>query len=75
MSAANPTDRMTLPAFLAAREAVRSAAKAFELVRVDCRSCAHFQMGDCQHFGAPVPKDFQQQIEACPHWIYDGIPF
>jgi hypothetical protein len=76
MSAATgPADRMTLAAFLAAREAIFAAARAYDTVKPDCRSCANFEMGDCKHFGAPVPAEFQQQAGECEHWLYDGIPF
>lgn len=75
MTTTEPTDRMTLPAFLVARDAARKAAAAFERVKPDCRSCANFDMGRCQHFGDDIPKEFQETPEGCESWVFDGIPF
>lgn len=70
-----PADRMTLPAFLVAREAARKAAAAFERVKPDCRTCAHYDMGRCKQFDQDIPKDFQETPEACAGWEFDGVPF
>lgn len=73
--ATQPTDRMPLPAFKAARQAMRDALATFEKVKPNCRSCAHFDMGRCKQFEQDIPADFQQQDEACESWVYDGIPY
>lgn len=73
--ATQPIDNMTLPAFIAAREALRAALSSFERVKPDCRSCAHFDMGRCKQFDQDIPKDFQETPEACDGWTFDGIPF
>lgn len=72
--ATQPLDRMPLPAFVAARQALRDALAHFERVKPDCRSCANFDMGDCTLHGA-IPVEFQTQAEQCGDWIYDGLPF
>lgn len=72
--ATQPTDRMPLTAFVAARQAMRDALANFERVKPDCRTCARFEMGKCSEFGE-VPKDFQETPEACESWVFDGIPF
>ena len=70
-----PQDRMPLAAFLVAREAARKAAAAFERVKPDCRTCAHFDTGHCKNFDMDIPGDFQQKQEECTEWVFDGIPF
>lgn len=70
-----PADGMTLAAFKAAREAIFAAAQSFDQVVADCRRCKHFELGDCKHFGAPVPAEFQAAPEQCEAWVFDGIPF
>ncbi len=70
-----PVDRMPLAAFLAAREAVFNAARAYEVVKPNCQSCSEFEMGHCKHFGAQIPKEFQTADSQCEHWTFDGIPF
>jgi hypothetical protein len=69
-----PVEHMTLPAFQAARQALRDALRTFEVVVPNCRSCEHFENGGCKQFG-DVPADFQQQAEACESWSFDAIPF
>lgn len=70
-----PADRMTLDAFLVAREAARKAAAAFERVKPDCRTCTHYDMGRCKQFDQDIPADFQKTPEACAGWEFDGVPF
>lgn len=70
-----PADRMPLPAFVAARQALRDALATFESVKPNCRSCAQFEQGRCKQFDSDIPAEFQQQDEQCTEWIYDGIPF
>src|SRR4051812_41030318 len=67
-----PSDGMTLPAFIAARNAIHAAAHAFD-VPADCQHCKHFEMGDCKKHAAPIPAEFQTQAEACEDWTFDGI--
>jgi hypothetical protein len=69
-----PTEGMSLPQFQAGREAIRGALAAYERVTPNCHSCKHFSMGACALHGE-VPKEFQEQPEACESWSFDEIPF
>jgi hypothetical protein len=70
-----PRDGMTLAQFTAARDALRDALVKFEQASPTCARCAHFEMGDCKHFGVTPPPEFQKTPEACEAWVYDGVPF
>lgn len=37
-----------------------------------CKSCDHWDKGQCAKFGAVPPADVQET--GCPEWV-DGIPF
>jgi hypothetical protein len=71
---AAPVDGMSLAAFIAARDAIREAARKFDLP-ADCTRCTHFEMGRCRKHDAEIPAEFQRQPEACPDWAFDGIAF
>lgn len=73
--ATQPTDRMPLKSFTAARQALRDALASFERVSPCCKSCTHFDLGRCKQFEQEIPGDFQTQPEACDGWEFDGIPF
>ncbi len=70
-----PTEGMSLAAFLAAKNAIFAAARSFDAVTPNCRSCLLFDMGHCKHYGAPIPAEFQQADSQCEHWAFDALPF
>lgn len=66
---------VSLPQLRVQREALARALAAVDAIKPCCHSCDRFDLGSCQHHGAPVPSDFQEAIGKCPDWAYDGIPF
>ena len=66
---------MNLHELKVTRQALHSQLQVYDRIKPSCNTCENLSGGQCSHFNATPPPEWQTGAQECAEWVYDSIPF